>query len=67
MSHLFRAYGLYSPCYDQCYHDEQEVIGHLHVVGEDLHRRKESHRDTPREPLASVYPNKACDGGRDIG
>ena len=47
MSHLFRAYGLYTPCYDQCCHDEQEVIGHLHVVGEDLHRRKECHRNTP--------------------
>ena len=45
--------------------DEQEVIAHLDVIAEDLHRREEARHHDAQQVFASVAQHHASDGWRD--
>ena len=63
----FRLHGLDEPGQRHEEHHGQEVVGHLHVVGEYLQSHEEGRHERAREQSAAVAEHHAGDGGRDEG
>ena len=48
-------------------HDEQEVVGHLHVVGDDLQGHEQGRHHAARQQPSAVGQHHAAYRGRDVG
>ena len=55
--------GLYEPCYGHEADGEEEVVGHLYVVGEDLQSHEDACETETEAILAAVAECHAADGG----
>ena len=58
------AHGIDAVGHDDEEHDEEEVVGHLHVVGEHLESREKRRDGAAPEQTAAIAEHEAGDGGR---
>ena len=67
LPHLLLLYGFNQEADDQCQDDKTEVVGHLHMVAQQLHGACQCGKSSARKVFPTVAPYNASKCGGDIG